>query len=278
MTLCIMLMLLWARSQRSFEFTRILMNDLRKNCMFEDVKTTLQAEVRWSDPRIKHETVSINIHAIMVTMEKVKKFIEQADWKMVVIELIKLCLPRAVKGVDQPYIFDSGAEEKISLLLTPMGQSLTYLAKQGKKAKPKEGKEPAKPKKPRGAKQPSISMPSEAMSSLVDAEGIKREITWIEDVLAMADSVLAPLDPAQIQQEAKKDTISKALEFMGMGILKWGSHGSQETTTHKSYHKLVQLFMFKGVLVYKQVGVSLAPAQLHHMTLTICLCILLSGV
>ena len=54
-------------------------------------------------------SVSINIHAIMVTMEKVKKFIEPADWKMVVLELIKLCFPRAVKGLDQPYIFDSGA-------------------------------------------------------------------------------------------------------------------------------------------------------------------------
>ena len=229
-----------------------------------------------SNPRIKHESVSINIHAIMVTMEKVKKFIEPADWKMVVLELIKLCFPRAVKGLDQPYIFDAGAEEKISLLLTPMGQSLTYLAKQGKRAKPKAlAQAPAKPKIPRGGKQAPISMPSEAMAPHVDAQGIQREITWIEDVLAMADSVLAPLDPTQIQHAAKKDTISQALQFMGMGLLTWGS---QETTTHKSYHKLVQLFMFKGVPLYKQVGVSLAPAQLYHMTLTLCLCMLLSGV
>ena len=234
-----------------------------------------------SNPRIKHESVSVNIHAIMVTMGKVKKFIEPADWKMVVLELIKLCFPRAVKGLDQPYISDAGAEEKISLLLTPMGQSLTYLAKQGKMAKPKalaqgqEGKELAKPKKSRGGKQAPISMPSEAMAPHVDAEGIQREITWIEDVLAMAGFVLARLDPTQIQHAARKDTASEALQFMGMGLLKLGSQG---TTTHKSYHKLVQLFMFKGVLLYKQVGVSLAPAQLYHMTLTLCFCVLLSGV
>ena len=43
-TLCIMHMLLLARSQRSFEFTRILMTDLRKSGMWEDVKTMLQAQ------------------------------------------------------------------------------------------------------------------------------------------------------------------------------------------------------------------------------------------
>ena len=70
-----------------------------------------------------------------------------------------------------------------------MGQSLTYLAKQGKRAKPKAlgalAQAPAKPKKPRGGKQAPISMPSEAMASLVDAEGTQSEITWIEDVLGL---------------------------------------------------------------------------------------------
>eukprot|EP00972_Heterocapsa_arctica_P035017 5154630-Heterocapsa_arctica.AAC.1 len=67
------------------------MNDLRRNCMWDEVKAMLQGQVKWSDPTIKHEIVSVNIHAIMVTMEKVKKFMDAGDWKLVVLELIKLC-------------------------------------------------------------------------------------------------------------------------------------------------------------------------------------------
>ena len=44
-------MLRWARSQKSFEFTRVLMNGLRKSGMWEDVQTMRQAQVKWSDPR-----------------------------------------------------------------------------------------------------------------------------------------------------------------------------------------------------------------------------------
>ena len=229
------LMVLWTRSQRTFEFTRILMNDMRKNGMWDDVKAMLQAQVRWSDPRVKHENVSINIHAILVTMEKVKKFIATDDWKTVVLELVKLCFPRAVKGQDQPYVFDSGSEEKIGLLLTPMGQSLTYSARQVQRANKPQPKAKQQPKKSRASKPVVAPMPGETLAAAGmvgdSAEGGRREITWIEDVLAMIESVLAPLSPSQVQQAAKRETISMALQFMGVDVLMCGS---QETVTHTS--------------------------------------------
>jgi hypothetical protein len=235
-------MLLWTRSQRSFEFTRIVMNDMRKNSMWDEAKAMLQAQVRWSDPRIKHENVSINIHAILVTMEKVKKFITADDWKTVVLELIKLCFPRAVKGQDQPYIFESGSEEKIAALLTPMGRSLTYLPRQpasrqaNKKAALATRQPPPKatPHKRTRVQQKPVPMPGEILDAMVgdSAEGTRREISWIEDVLAMLESVLAPLSPSEVQQAAKRETISMALQFMGTGVL---IRNGQETAANVSH-------------------------------------------
>lgn len=174
---------------------------------------------------------------VFITMGKLKNTLDTKPWEEVTMELLKLCVPRAVNGIEQEWPFQSVREDLAKILLAPMGNSVIYNlqpethAGKGMKATTKRKKKAAAD---------DLEEPSALTSP---------DRTWLEDVLAMSHAVLGQLPEARVHTHFKLDVLRKCLCFAltrsitvgGKHISKWSKLRKEMKATLFREHRAVIL-------------------------------------
>ena len=85
---------------------------------WESFLEILRCESKSTDHRLSHRAFVGNAHAIMTTLDKIRGKLTDEDHKMVVLNLLRLCLPRIVDYTEQPFVLDQLSTDVIDTMLT----------------------------------------------------------------------------------------------------------------------------------------------------------------
>ena len=77
------------------------------------------------------DSMALNVsctYQVFIAMGRLKNstFFNPATWLEVTMELLRLCVPRTVAGIEQEWPFQSSREELAKILLVPMADSVIY--------------------------------------------------------------------------------------------------------------------------------------------------------
>lgn len=167
------------------------------------------------------DSMALNVsctYQVFIAMGRLKNstFFNPATWLEVTMELLRLCVPRTVAGIEQEWPFQSSREELAKIILVPMADSVIYSTSRPEQKDASSAKKPKRKKK----------ITPEALEDFFLSD---MDRTWLEDVMAMMNSVLDPLPEDRVDKQFKLGVLRKCLCFaltkaatvQGKTVTKW---------------------------------------------------------